>query len=265
MGKKEIDRKGHPVWREFTGIVIGILGLVLLLGMLSYDESQVGAFNSDPVWTSNWAGYVGAWLAFGAFMLWGIASYIVPVALIWMSIASLLRSGSRTVFKILWFVLGLTCLSGLIQMNAEFWNRAAENINQQDLPGGVIGNALAGEFGRKSLVSLLGAGGTGLLFVVFLVLSVVKLFNVSLIGFGKWIWGHLRRVKIEKREEKPAPVKKEKEPRPKKEKPPKVKRERPEPKKKKSKPETAPADESDVDIRKLLVEQQNLIDLAPAV
>ncbi|MBN2702592.1 MAG: DNA translocase FtsK 4TM domain-containing protein [Pontiellaceae bacterium] len=265
MGKKEIDRKGHPVWREFTGIVIGILGLVLLLGMLSYDESQVGAFNSDPVWTSNWAGFVGAWLACGTFMLWGLASYTVPVALIWMSISSLLRSGSRTVFKIVWFVLGLTCLAGLIQMNAEFWNRAAENINQQDLPGGVIGNALAGEFGRKSLVSLLGAGGTGLLFVVFLVLSVVKLFNVSLIEFGKWIWGHLRRVKIERREEKPTSVKREKEPRPKKEKPPKVKRERPEPKKKKSKPETAPAEESDVDIRKLLVEQQNLIDLAPVV
>ncbi len=266
MGKKEIDRKGHPVWREFAGIVIGILGLVLLLGMLSYDKSQVGALNSDPVYNSNWAGFVGAWLAFGTFMIWGLAGYTVPFALIWMSISSLLRSGSRTISKTVWFVLGLTCLSALIQMNVEFWNGAAESIHQKDLPGGVIGNALAGEgFGYKSLVSLLGSGGSGLLFFVFLVLSVVKLFDVSLIEFGKWIWGHLRRVKIEKREEKPAPEKKKKQPRLKKEKPPKMERDRSDPKKKKLKPEMASEKEQDMEFRKLLAEQQNLIDLPPAV
>ncbi|MBN2683725.1 MAG: DNA translocase FtsK 4TM domain-containing protein [Pontiellaceae bacterium] len=255
---------GRPVWREFTGIMVSILGLVLLLGMLSYDESQIGVLNSDPVPSDNWAGIVGAQLAYRMFMFWGFASYTIPFALIWLGISSLLRSEQRLFTKTLWYVLGLTCLSGLIQMNAEIWNGAAEKIDLAAVPGGVIGSVLAGEnLGRKSLVSLLGGGGTGLLFIVFLGLAMVKLFNVSLIELGKWLWSQMRRVKVDKPEKKPAPapVKREKRERKKKEKPPKVERERP-PKKKKVKPEKAPSEEPDVDIRKLLAEQQNLIDLS---
>lgn len=264
MAKTEIDRTARSGWREFVGIVIGVLGLVLLLGMLSYDASQIGELNSAPVWKSNWAGFVGAQMSYWAFILWGIASYTVPFGLIWLGLITLSRSGRRILPKMLWFLLGLTCLASLIQMNEPLWNGLATKIDQTKIPGGVIGGALAGQdYGRKSLVSLLGAGGTGLLFVVFWGLSVVKLFDVNLVELAKWLWEKIRRIKINKPAKEEIPEKKEKRERKKKEKPLALERKRtPKKKKPRLEPEKASKEKADVEIRKMLAEQQNLIDLS---
>ena len=58
------------------------VGLMILLGILSYKPSQIALFNSNPDWQSNWIGLFGARMAYVVFMYFGVAVYIIPFSIL---------------------------------------------------------------------------------------------------------------------------------------------------------------------------------------
>src|SRR6476620_3657809 len=70
---------------EFLGILIVASGLLLLAALVSYHPSDPSLFSSvaDPaVRPRNWAGRFGATFADGALQFFGVASLVVPLALL---------------------------------------------------------------------------------------------------------------------------------------------------------------------------------------
>ena len=196
MAKKRLNETVRAGWREFGGILIGTLGLMLLLGMLSFESSQVGDLGSDPVWKSNWVGFFGAKFSYWVLIFWGIAGYGIPLGMMWLGILIILRPHDRILSKALWFFLALLSLSGLLQVNHFLWDGLADRLGI-GIPGGGVGNLLAGE--HHSLVTLLNPAGTGLLLLIFFGLGVVKMLRVNLIELSTLIWEKIRHFRLETR------------------------------------------------------------------
>ena len=56
----------RSTWREVVGILIATFGLLLFLGTLSYDPSEIGFFRNQTL-AYNWIGPLGAYTAFVIF------------------------------------------------------------------------------------------------------------------------------------------------------------------------------------------------------
>ena len=264
MAKKQIEKSERSVRRELLGFLIGIVGLMLLLGMLSYEPSQISCLDSASDWRSNWAGFFGAYMAYWIFIYWGFAGYILPYGMIGIGVKAVLRSEQKIYGKVLWFLLLLFCLSALVQMNAGVWNHLAVKYGIGGIPGGVFGNCLAGE--QRSLLSLLGRVGSGVLFLILMGLSIVKLFRINLIHLFRLLWAKVIAFRDAVPEETSV-VEKEKTPKkkePKAKEPKKKKRPLREPKPVEAVEEPVEVAEQEelpaVDIRKILEEQQALAD-----
>jgi S-DNA-T family DNA segregation ATPase FtsK/SpoIIIE len=248
MAKTRTEEPVRSGWREIGGILLGMVGLMLLLGILSYKPSQISLFNSNPDWESNWIGLFGAKMAYCAFMYFGVAGYVIPVAMLWIGVTTVIRSARKIFPRALWLTLGLLCLAGLVEMNVQFWMGTVTRLNIGS-PGGLLGQVLA----ERSLGHWIGAVGAGIVFFVFLVISLVRMLDVHVMTVFKQLWEWLKNLKMETPsaeevfEEKAVP------PEPK----PKRKRTRREPK---PAPEPAVAASGDappnVDIRKMLEAQQ---------
>ncbi len=246
MAKSKNEEPVRSGWREIAGILTGMVGLMLLLGILSYNPSQIGEFNSSPDWESNWIGLFGARMAYVAFMYFGVAGYIIPFSILWVGVSSVIWSSHKIYPRLLWFILGLFCLAGLVDMNYPFWHETVGRLNI-GTPGGLMGEVLA----QRSLGHWIGYAGAGIVFFFLLVIAIVRMLDVHVVDVAKRLWEWARNIKMEKPsaeevfDEKPAA--------------PKPRRKRA-PRKPKSKPEPAMAeaaeDEPAVDIRKMVAEQQ---------
>ena len=225
---------------------------MLLLGILSYKPSQIDVFNTSPDWESNWIGLLGASMAYQAFMYFGVAGYIIPFAVLWIGITSVIHSARKIFPRILWLILGLLCLAGLIDMNFQFWSDTVARLNI-GTPGGLLGELLA----QRTLGHWIGYAGAGILFMVLLVIAAVRMLDLHIVDACRQILAWAKRLKMEKPaveevfEEKPAASR--------------SRRSRTRKKKPKTEPEpTAAEDLPPVDIRKIVEEQQKKQVVEPA-
>jgi len=188
--KKEelVTRSGQ---REITGIVLIMFGLMLLLGILSYDPMDIPSLNNQPE-SHNWIGPVGASVAHLFFVWFGIATYLVPFGVLWIGGATVWRSGRKIYPRMFWLMLFLFCLAGLINLEGDFWYDTTNNLNIAT-SGGMIGYVLA----EKSIGSWFGTAGAAIIFVSFFVVASIKLFNIHPIEVGKLIWRLLAALKTE--------------------------------------------------------------------
>ncbi len=252
MAKTRIEEPVRSGWREIGGILLGMVGLMLLLGILSYKPSQISLFNSNPDWESNWIGLFGANMAYCAFMYFGVTGYVIPLAILWIGVSTVIRSNRKIYPRVLWLTLGLLCLAGLVDMNVQFWMGTVAWLNIGS-PGGLLGQILA----ERSLGHWIGAVGAGIVFFVFLVISLVRMFDVHVVTVSKQLWEWVKNLKMETpsaaevfedKEEKPAARPKRKrvrrEPRP-----------RPEPV-----GELSGEEQQSVDIRKMVEAQQEKVE-----
>ncbi|MBN2164275.1 MAG: DNA translocase FtsK 4TM domain-containing protein [Pontiellaceae bacterium] len=193
MPKKQTDEPVRSAWREIGGTVLMTVGLLILLGIASYKPSQIALFQSNPDWRSNWIGLFGAKMAFLALMYFGIAGYVIPIGIIGIGISAVARSYRKIYPRFLWFLLFLVCLSGLVGMNEAFWSRTAEGLNIGGIPGGLIGDMIA----RRTLGSWIGFAGAGIVCMVTLFISVLRLFNLHIVDALKHLWKWIRELKLE--------------------------------------------------------------------
>jgi S-DNA-T family DNA segregation ATPase FtsK/SpoIIIE len=237
MAKTTKEEPARSGWREIAGILVGTLGLMLLLGVLSYNPADIRLFQSEPD-SHNWIGPFGARTAYAAFMYFGVAGYMIPFCVLWIGISSVYRSSQKIYPRFLWLLLGLLCLAGLLDMQ-HVWFGAVERLNIGS-PGGLFGEVLA----QRSLGYWIGHAGAGIVFVVLLGISIVRMLDLHVIDLAQKLWGWIKNFKM------PAPTVEEAIPV--REDPPK--RTRRAPRKQKTKPVAAASEE--IDIRKMVEEQQ---------
>lgn len=170
-------------WREIWGTILLTLGLLLLLGILSYKPSQVAFYSNTSDWRSNWIGIFGAYMAATTFIFFGVCGYAIPVCMMWIGGHAVARSWMRIAPRLLWMLLGLLCLAGLVDMNTQFWLDAVERLNIGS-PGGVLGEALA----QRTLGHWIGYAGAGIVFSILMVLAFVRMFNLHIVDAVVRLW-----------------------------------------------------------------------------
>jgi S-DNA-T family DNA segregation ATPase FtsK/SpoIIIE len=206
MAKTKVEEPVRSSWREIAGILVGTLGLMLLLGVLSYNPADIGLFNNNPD-SHNWIGPFGAKTAYAAFMYFGVAGYVIPFCILWIGVSSVFWSARKIYPRLLWFLLGLFCLAGLIDMNEQVWHGLVQYLNI-GTPGGLMGEVLA----QRSLGYWIGHAGAGIVFIVLMVIAVIRMLDLHLIDLCKQLWEWSKTLKMEAptAEEVTAPVEKPK-------------------------------------------------------
>lgn len=230
MAKTKIEPPVRSGWREIAGILVGTLGLMLLLGVLSYDPSDIKLFSNQPD-SHNWVGPFGARTAYAAFMYFGVAGFTIPFCILWIGVSTVLRSARKIYPRLLWFVLALFCLAGLLDMQ-QIWFSTVERLNIGS-PGGLMGEMLA----QRSLGYWIGYAGAGIVFVVLLSIAFVRMLDLHIIDLCKQLWGWIKTLKME------APT-------------PEEVMEKPKRKRAPRKPKVAPEPKEDVDIHQIVAAQQ---------
>jgi S-DNA-T family DNA segregation ATPase FtsK/SpoIIIE len=248
MAKTKTEEPVRSGWREIAGILVGTLGLMILLGVLSYNPADIGLFTNQPD-SHNWIGPFGAKTAYAAFMYFGVGGYVIPFCILWIGVSSVFWSARKIYPRLLWFILGLFCLSGLVDMNEQVWHGAVEHLNI-GTPGGLMGEMLA----QRTLGYWIGHAGAGIVFLVLLGIAIVRMLDLHIIDLCKQLWEWSKNLKMEAptAEEVIAPAEK-----------PKRKRT---PRKPKVASEPAAGEElPQVDIQKMVAEQQAAVEAKKVV
>jgi len=163
--------KGSRLIREIWGVVIGVLALLLVLSLLSYDPRD-RSFNtpSGNVSTANLGGVVGAYLADFLLQGLGLASYLLPPFLFVFSF-HLFREpqkGNRLA-KTIGYSLSLWSAAIFLSLFRE-----AEIAREA---GGILGG-----LSHQTFISLFGHGGTYLITLSLLLLAVMLASQISLVN-----------------------------------------------------------------------------------
>ena len=164
--------------REGALWVFGILALILLAALLTYDPSDPGfSFSGERGQVANYIGPLGAWLSDFFFLLFGAPSFLFPVMLAYAGwILFRTQSGqeplTRTMFlfRTLGFILTLITSAGLASMHFDPmpWPHTA---------GGILGDAVTMALSKP--LSILGAT---LLLLAFWLAGITLFLEVSWIG-----------------------------------------------------------------------------------
>ncbi len=191
MAKTKKEEPARSGWREIAGILTATLGLMLLLGVLSYDPGDIGLFSNEPG-SHNWVGPFGARTAYAMFMYFGVAGYAVPLCIMWIGVSAVQRSAQKIYPRFLWFLLGLFCLAGLADMNGQVWAATVARLNVGS-PGGLMGEVLA----QRSFGYWIGHAGAGIVFFVLLVVSSIRMLDLHVVELAKRLWGWIKTLKME--------------------------------------------------------------------
>jgi S-DNA-T family DNA segregation ATPase FtsK/SpoIIIE len=191
MAKTKIEEPVRSGWREIAGILVGTLGLMILLGVLSYNPADIGLFTNQPG-STNWIGPFGAKTAYAAFMYFGVSGYVIPFCILWIGVSSVFWSARKIYPRLLWFILGLFCLAGLVDMNEQMWHGAVEHLNI-GTPGGLMGEMLA----QRSLGYWIGHAGAGIVFIVLLAIAIIRMLDLHIIDLCKQLWEWIKTIKVD--------------------------------------------------------------------
>ena len=175
----EKTEKKERLTVEIKGMLMAAAGLFLLLALISFksDDYSFNTFSSDHV-VRNWGGKFGAQLSDLLLQLFGLASYTIPSALLYLAYRSLRFKEFRwKAYKIAAFMGMLVTLSALFAFNIEF----TRFFGQQVPTGGGIGFKSA-----EILKRYLGAPGALLLLLPMLAASIMVLSRFSFILYADW-------------------------------------------------------------------------------
>lgn len=180
----ETNRKEKLV-RELQGIGIASAGFFILLAFLSYNsaDQSFNSWSTEGV-TRNLAGKLGAQVSDLCFMLFGLASYLLPAALLFISYNLLRFKEPRLrLYKVAAFLLLLFSLAALFAFNLE-----STSLFGEQLPtGGLVGRG-AVLFLRNSMNSF----GTLMLLLPLLAGSIMVLSGFSFMLFISWWLENIR-------------------------------------------------------------------------
>lgn len=181
---------------DILGVVYFALSAIVLIALFSYDRNDLG-INSAPgnAVIHNWIGVVGARVAWALFFVFGAAAYLLPIVLLFLSLAYLLSFLTYLQRRWLWSsVLVFSCM-GLLDLYGDNLAELRQNLNAPSA-GGIIGQVMNDVVFRH-----FGKVGATLVFLTVYTVSLLYLTNFRL---GEWLreqW-ELQMLKREQAREK---------------------------------------------------------------
>ncbi|MCX7591632.1 MAG: DNA translocase FtsK [Kiritimatiellae bacterium] len=184
-------RDDNPAIGRIWGMVLLALGLFLLLSLFSYvwtDISCLAVPPNDP--THNWIGPLGAWISFGLFLLFGVASYLLPFWCLAVGIVLVARSGDRVTVRgrIVWSGVLFFALAILLDFTGGLWESRLRMLNLVDVCG-LFGRLVT----RGLLVRWLSPIGTGIVTGCAVIASVIGMAGMGTAGRILYGLGQLSR------------------------------------------------------------------------
>jgi len=174
----QVEKK-DKLSREIKGMLLGAAGLFLLIALASFNVEDL-SFNSYSSETKvhNYGGFIGAQLADLLLQIFGLAGYLVPLALLYLSYRMLRFKEIRWKAHKFGAFLGLlVAVSALFAFNIEF----TDLLGQRVPTGGAVGYKSV-----ELLKSYLGVSGALLLLLPMLAASIMILSRFSFILYADW-------------------------------------------------------------------------------
>lgn len=187
------ESRKEKLAKELQGIGVGAVGLFILLAFLTFSAADQ-SLNS---WSSeggirNLGGRLGAQIADLFYMLFGLASYLLPAALLFISYNLLRFKEPRLrLYKVAAFCGLVFSMAALLAFSLE----SITLLDQQVPTGGAVGALTVG-----FLKSLAGATGALLVLLPLLAASIMILSGFSFVLFASW-WLETIRTKWAARRE----------------------------------------------------------------
>ncbi len=173
------DQKKEKITKELQGMALAAVGLFILLAFLTFNTADV-SWNSysNEGGVHNMGGRLGAQVADLFFSCFGLASYLVPIALLYMAYTLLRFKEIRLrSYKLLASFGLIFSLSGLFS----FFRDTTTLFNQEVATGGAIGKLTT-----AFLKSFVGSTGAMLVLLPLLAASIMILSKFSFVLFAGW-------------------------------------------------------------------------------
>jgi S-DNA-T family DNA segregation ATPase FtsK/SpoIIIE len=173
------DQKKEKLTKELQGMALGTVGTFILLAFLTYNTADV-SWNSysNEGGVHNLGGRLGAQVADLFFSGFGLASYLIPLALLYMAYTLFrfkeIRLRSYKLLASFGLIFSLSTLFS-------FFRDTTSLFGQQVATGGVVGK-LTSNF----LKATVGATGAMLLLLPLLAASIMILSKFSFVLFAGW-------------------------------------------------------------------------------
>ena len=171
--------KAEKLKKELSGMAVGALGLYLLIALLSFNDADpsLNSYSSEASY-HNFGGMFGAQMADLLLSGFGVASYLIPGALLYLAYRLLRFKELRwRYYKGIAFVGLLVSLASLFAFTLE----KTELFGQKVSTGGLFGIGTA-----RFLKGYLGTSGALLLLIPLLAASIMVLSRFSFVLFADW-------------------------------------------------------------------------------
>ncbi len=179
---------------DVVAVVLLVAALLLLVALLSFDRHDISSLQLPPnKEAQNWIGTAGAHLAWYAFVVFGLAAYLLPFLFAlfglahWMSILGYLCERIR--WSIFWSLLLLVSLTGLLHiLDVAGWlGRVRVDIGATSA-GGCLGYLTYGQSTDYNCgFALLGSLGATIVYGALGVISLLFLTNFHLGNWVRWL------------------------------------------------------------------------------
>lgn len=162
-GNKKRGEQPEPgKWsNEITGIVLISAGILLLLSLVSYSPSDLPNFGFLEAFAdkgndkgTNLIGPVGGILGFIQVVLFGAASYLLPVGLIWFGVAKVAFDARLWPRPLAGFLVLIFAAAAFLAASVVFFDEWADRCHLPG-PGGVVGKLIGGVNESGKAVGLL--------------------------------------------------------------------------------------------------------------
>jgi S-DNA-T family DNA segregation ATPase FtsK/SpoIIIE len=202
MARKASESESTHGFNDIIGVALLALALLLFVAQLSFDPNDIGFLTTKvnkP--THNWIGPLGAYLAWGSFIPFGVIGYLLPLLFAVFGVAYLLNFLSylrkRLAWSLSWTFGLLIALTGLLYIIGEagLLGKWHEQIGSTNV-GGWMGYLSYGETRNYRFgFSLLGRLGAIIVYSTLLLISILFMTNFRL---GEWIQGFLSGAEAKK-------------------------------------------------------------------
>jgi len=189
---EQIDRK-EKLKKEIQGMALGAVGIFILVALVSFNAGDQ-SFNtySSAGKLRNFGGRLGADLSDLFLQIFGLASYAIPIGLLYLSYKLLRFKELRwKSYKGIAFVTLLVSLSALFAFNLE----KTVFLGQPVLTGGAVGYKTA-----SFLKTYFGITGAILIILPLLAASAMVLSRFSFVLFADWWFANLKERWARRRE-----------------------------------------------------------------
>jgi S-DNA-T family DNA segregation ATPase FtsK/SpoIIIE len=179
----------QPHWAIFSLCLL--FGLLLSVAFISYNPAQSPDFTTHPT-EKNPVGSFGVWSAYWSLHYIGIATWLIPVFLLWTAYIAVRNSRRLPGTRSLAMIVCIIAVTGLAAM----W----DDNSASDYFSGGIGGIVGGIIYQSLLKDTLGVFGSGLVLVMIYALGLMFIFTKDIAaefekfahGFSAWREGRAK-------------------------------------------------------------------------